>query len=217
MFAIYGTSGRLFHGPFEAWRQVTPILRSERVRAIELPTEESDPVRVTADQASVPTAVRTALHAYTQPSATHRQPLRHVAQVMSRETLVVSEEAELGQALEHLARRDFRQAPVVNAQGRLVGLLAWAQLLHPAGLQPAPSGPTYWAALMRRRVGEVMLSPVPSVEPETDIRRLALALLEAGLAGLPVVTADGEIAGFVSRSDVLRAVTHDPPLDLWAR
>jgi CBS domain-containing protein len=42
-------------------------------------------------------------------------------------------------------------------------------------------------------------------------------LQETGLSGLPVVAADGLVIGFVSRSDILRAVSHDPPLDLWAR
>jgi CBS domain-containing protein len=40
-------------------------------------------------------------------------------------------------------------------------------------------------------------------------------LLDTGLPGLPVVKDDGELEGFVSRSDILRAVVADPPLDLW--
>ena len=70
---------------------------------------------------------------------------------------------------------------------------------------------------MAQSVTEWMFSPVPSVEPETELRKLAVALLETGLPGLPVVAGDGTVQGYVSRSDILRAVTHDPPLDLWAR
>jgi CBS domain-containing protein len=62
---------------------------------------------------------------------------------------------------------------------------------------------------------EVMWTPVPSVAPDTDIRRLARVLLDTGLPGLPVVDDAGQVIGFVSRSDVLRAVVADPPLDLW--
>jgi CBS-domain-containing membrane protein len=40
-------------------------------------------------------------------------------------------------------------------------------------------------------------------------------LLDTGLPGLPVVDDAGQVIGFVSRSDVLRAVVADPPLDLW--
>jgi len=50
---------------------------------------------------------------------------------------------------------------------------------------------------------------------ETDIRRVARVLLDIGLPGLPVVNDAGQVIGFVSRSDILRAVVADPPLDLW--
>ena len=65
-------------------------------------------------------------------------------------------------------------------------------------------------------LAEVMISPVPAVLPETDIRRVARVLLDTQLPGLPVVDADEKLLGFVSRSDILKAVVHDPPLDLWS-
>ncbi len=49
----------------------------------------------------------------------------------------------------------------------------------------------------------------------TDIRRIATAMLERGVAGVPIVSAAGRLVGFVSRSDILRAVVTDPPLSLW--
>ena len=60
-----------------------------------------------------------------------------------------------------------------------------------------------------------MWTPVPSVAPDTDIRRVARVLLDSGLPGLAVVDDDGRVTGFISRSDILRAVVADPPLDLW--
>ncbi len=65
-------------------------------------------------------------------------------------------------------------------------------------------------------VSSVMLSPVPAVSEDTDLRRVARVLLDTHLPGLPVVAEDGQVAGFISRSDILRAVVHDPPLDLWS-
>jgi CBS domain-containing protein len=32
----------------------------------------------------------------------------------------------------------------------------------------------------------------------------------------PVSSAEGRVLGFVSRSDLLRAIVADPPLDLWS-
>jgi CBS domain-containing protein len=72
-----------------------------------------------------------------------------------------------------------------------------------------------WRALLVQPVVDVMWTPVPSVSPDTDIRRVARVLLDTGLPGLPVVDEEGKVTGFVSRSDILRAVVADPPLDLW--
>jgi CBS domain-containing protein len=40
-------------------------------------------------------------------------------------------------------------------------------------------------------------------------------LLDTGLSGLPVVDEAGNVRAFIARGDILRAVAHDPPLDLW--
>jgi len=45
---------------------------------------------------------------------------------------------------------------------------------------------------------------------------VATVLLETGLPGLPVTDDTGRPVGFISRTDILRAVAADPPLDLWS-
>ena len=44
---------------------------------------------------------------------------------------------------------------------------------------------------------------------------MASVLLDTGLPGLPVTNELGLLEGFISRTDILRAVAADPPLDLW--
>ena len=61
-----------------------------------------------------------------------------------------------------------------------------------------------------------MVSPIPTVSPDTGLRRLASVLLDTGLPGLPVTDEYGSLVGFISRTDILRAVAADPPLDLWS-
>jgi CBS-domain-containing membrane protein len=114
-----------------------------------------------------------------------------------------------------LSQKQLGQAPVVDAQGMLVGLLTRADLMRPERL-PGPDGHALvWRALLLQNVADIMWTPVPSVSADTEIRRLARVLLDSGLPGLPVVDDQGQVNGFVSRSDVLRAVVADPPLDLW--
>jgi acetoin utilization protein AcuB len=62
-----------------------------------------------------------------------------------------------------------------------------------------------------------MTTPVVTVDPQADVRRIARALVEYHLPALPVVDdRTGALVGIVSRSDILRCVLLDPPLTLWA-
>ena len=71
-------------------------------------------------------------------------------------------------------------------------------------------------ALLAQPVSSVMRTPVPCVSPEAEIRRVTLVMLDTGLPGLPVADGQGQVLGFISRSDILRAVVAEPPLELWA-
>jgi CBS domain-containing protein len=97
----------------------------------------------------------------------------------------------------------------------VVGLLLRADMA-PLDLLPEPGAIKEAIALARRPVHEVMISPIPTVAAGTDLRRVAGVLLETGLPGLPVTDEQGLLAGFISRTDILRAVASDPPLDLWS-
>ncbi len=44
---------------------------------------------------------------------------------------------------------------------------------------------------------------------------LATAMLTNNLDGVPVTAELGRLVGYVSRTDILRAVVADPPLSLW--
>ena len=224
MFSVYGKAGRVFRGSMEALRQVGPLVRttrSQRVAAIGLDPLDQNPTTFSdgAASAAAPSdmAHRTALAAYAQTSHTGlpRHPLTRVDALMSTPVTTVAETATVEQAWQLLAQNHLGQAPVVSDAGVLVGLISRVHLMSPDRLPGPDSHALAWQALLMQSVVDVMWTPVPSVSPDTDIRRVARVLLDTGLPGLPVVDDDGNVTGVVSRSDILRAVVADPPLDLW--
>jgi CBS-domain-containing membrane protein len=163
-------------------------------------------------------AHRDAMAAYAQTANNQapRHPLTRVRDIMNPGAITLTEEASVAQAWDLLSAHQLGQAPVVDPQGMLVGLLTRAELMRPDRLPGAHSHALVWQALLLQRVADLMWTPVPSVAPDTDIRRLARVLLDSGLPGLPVVDDAGSVMAFVSRTDILRAVVADPPLDLWS-
>lgn len=61
-----------------------------------------------------------------------------------------------------------------------------------------------------------MAKEVITADPISDIRRVAQVMQEYHLSGVPIVNDQDSLMGIVSRSDMLRAVTNDPPLNMWS-
>ncbi len=222
MFSIYGESGRIFRGAMEdLWRvdALRPVMRARRLQT----HEQTGATQGSNGQAVAPVQARShaagaALSAYAQASGQgpQRHPLSRVADVMSRQVQTVGPDMTVLQAWQRLGAQGMGQAPVLAPTGELVGLLTRAELLNLDRLPQPDAPPEVWRALLMEPVSAVMLSPVPAVSEDTDLRRVARVLLDTRLPGLPVVAEDGRLTGFISRSDILQAVVHDPPLDLWS-
>ncbi|MDD4942200.1 CBS domain-containing protein [Rhodoferax sp.] len=227
MFFVYGTSGQVFHGSMEQLRQihgVGSLARARRTAAVgrdgrdeaEQPGSAFAAVSgMGAKDAASPRPAPVAAYTQAQQGAHQRRPLTTVADVMSHPAITLLESASVQEGWQLLAQKSIGQAPVVNLTGQLVGLLTRAELLSPERLPHPEQNAMAWQALLRQPITALMWTPVPSVGPEADLRRVAQVLLDTGLPGLPVVDAQGQVTGFVSRSDILRAVVTDPPLDVW--
>ena len=226
MFYVYGVRGQSFRGSMEQLRQIArpgAAARTDAVKPVkrdgadpayaEVQTDAGDPVPFEPIDESHRVAL--AAYAQTQNPILQRNPMRRVDELMSRQVISIADSATVLDGWHLLARRGVGQAPVVNEAGRLVGLLCRRDLLKPDRWPAPDSHPLVWRTLMAQNVGEIMVSPVPSVSSDADIRRVANVLLDTGLPGLAVVDEQGVVSGFVSRSDILRAVVTEPPLDLW--
>ena len=111
-----------------------------------------------------------------------------------------------------LAERGVGQAPVRAKDGAIVGLVSRANLLQVLNEEDG-----HLRDVLARTVAQVMTTPVVTVDPVADVRRIARVMLEYHLPALPVVDeATGALEGIVSRSDLLRCVVTEPPLTLWA-
>jgi CBS domain-containing protein len=231
MFFVFGPSGQMYRGGPENLAQISSVRRVQRpqalrTRALDLPGEPAPvfpaPPHTATAEASTPAVVNLRLqgavsaYAQTEQGPQHvRQPLTRVSDVMTRGALSVQPDARVNDAWQTLAEHKVAQAPVVDVLGRVIGLLVRADMA-PLDLLPEPGAVKQAIDLARRPVAEVMVSPVPTVSADTELRRVAAVLLDTGLPGLPVTDEAGVLSGFISRTDILRAVAADPPLDLWS-
>ena len=212
MFYVYSPIGQVSSGSLDQLRKTQTLTPTTKVRALKPVASGLDEEPPHAASEDAGTAARNALQAYAQPA---RQPLTVVGDVMRRPSHVVPSTATVRDAWQILKNHKVGQAPVVDENGLLVGLVTRAELLPPQWLAPTVDDAATWQAMLTQPVSQVMWSPVTSARIDTDLRQVASLLLETGLPGLPVTENAGQVIGFVSRTDLLRALATDPPLDLW--
>jgi acetoin utilization protein AcuB len=130
-----------------------------------------------------------------------------VADIMTRNVVVLSEEDNLGFIDAGMERYHFRHIPVVDGQ-RVVGILSDRDL---ARLSASPLEHPYDQAAKDRAlkartfVAEVMHRDVLTVPPDTRVLAAARLVLGSKIGALPVVTREGQLVGIVTTHDLLRA------------
>ncbi len=215
MFFVFGPSGQMFRGDADTLSQVARVRRVRRPQALRTRDPDVDEERPAPLESFTRPGSLMAYAQTAQGPALPRQPLTRVSDVMTPGCITVAPQVRVNDAWQHLAQQRIAQAPVTDDRGRVIGLLLRADMA-PLDLLPEPGAIEQAIALARRPVFEVMLSPVPTVTADTELRRVARVFLETGLPGLPVTDETGRCTGFISRTDILRAVVADPPLDLWS-
>ena len=139
-----------------------------------------------------------------------------VRDVMTTSVLSVPIEAPFTEVARVLFAGGVRAVPVLDRDGRLLGVVSEGDLLATAERGdplPGQSGP--WQRILRRRhtgdpgragattAGELMTTPVTTIGPGATVAHAARCMREHRLGWLPVVD-DGRVVGVLGRSDLLR-------------
>jgi CBS domain-containing protein len=141
--------------------------------------------------------------------------------VMTKSVVTILEDAPVREAARLLVEHRISGLPVVDADGRVIGLVTEADLI--ARQQAVPARHPWWhrffadperlAEDYRRSagstVGDVMTRAVICVDPRMPIEAIATLLERRGIKRVPVVE-HGRLVGIVSRADLVRALAERP-------
>ena len=139
------------------------------------------------------------------------------SEVITRRVVSVHPDAKIAQVARLMLQHHISGLPVVDSQGKLVGVVTEGDLLRRAEIGTERRRPSWLEFLIgpgraaedyvhahTRRVDEVMSSDVISATPNTALDEIVGLMERHRIKRLPVV--DGErLVGIVSRADLLRA------------
>jgi acetoin utilization protein AcuB len=131
-----------------------------------------------------------------------------VSQLMSERVVTIGESETCSDAAQRMVSQRIRHLPVVNAAGRLTGIVTDRDLRHLL-FEPSVFKSVGTVAVDRVLKGvavkEVMSAPVMSVKPDDDLEEAARMMLEDKIGSLPVVE-DGRVVGIITETDLLKRI-----------
>jgi CBS domain-containing protein len=147
--------------------------------------------------------------------------LKQVGDILRRDTQTVGPDTPVSEVIRVIDRDDIQRVAVVDAGGKLLGLISDRDLLR--YFKPREAG--IWGVLSRlkgvvekdactdglsqclesTRAADVMTADLITVGEETLIEEAVALITEKSLKRLPVVDADGRFKGMISRDSLLRA------------
>ena len=127
-----------------------------------------------------------------------------VGRRMTPDPKTISPDVSVAEATERMQRERVRRYPVIDRDGRLVGIVSLDDLLR-----ATPSGVTslnVWEItylLSQVKVKDVMSRDVVTVTEDTPLEEAAKIMLSRKIGGLPVMRGD-RLVGIITESDVFK-------------
>jgi len=140
-----------------------------------------------------------------------------VKDVMTTSVVAVGETASYKDIIIAMIGRRVSACPVLDVTGRVIGVVSEADLLLKELGPEHFDGPGASLRSSGRRgerakadgatAAELMTTPPVTISPAASLAEAARLMHERGVKRLPIVDADGRLAGIVSRLDVLSVFT----------
>ncbi len=123
---------------------------------------------------------------------------------MTKNPVTVKPGDALNEALDKMKKGGFRHLPVVDEEGKLIGMISDRdiRLIRPslAFVSSEDAAAQLWSIAVRQAA---VFNPV-TIPPDAPLEQAAELMLRWEVGGLPVVDKDGKPIGIVTYTDLLR-------------
>ena len=136
-------------------------------------------------------------------SGTERRPVK-VREFMTVRPVTVKPSDAIKEALDKIEKGKFRHLPVVDGDGKLVGIISDRdiRLIHPSPLFVRPEHAPAQLLMIKVRQAAV-LNPVV-IGPEASLEEATKLILHWEIGALPVVDKGNVLVGIITYADLLR-------------
>lgn len=142
-----------------------------------------------------------------------------IENIMTTEVITVTVDESVEQCARLLQEHNISGLPVLDAAGKVAGIVTEGDLIRRASRIKAPGyleilggliylgSPKKFVEELQRAMsleaGQLMSKNVISVKPEDNVEKAATLMVEKNISRLPVIDEGGKLVGIVSRRDIM--------------
>ena len=125
---------------------------------------------------------------------------------MTKDPAVITRDVSLMKATDIMGKGKFHRLPVVDQEGRLIGLVTGGLVKEKSGAdRTSLSIYELNYLLTRTTVGDVMITDVRTIGPDAFLEEASGIMADNDISVLPVVDDDRKVLGIITDRDIYRA------------
>lgn len=135
----------------------------------------------------------------------------HVKDIMTKDCIYIDSKSSIQDAYNVLREYKIGQMPIVSFGKRIMGTIDKKMILNLLMDDLENSKNT-----LEKKLEDLYLPQLITADPQTDIRKVAKVMIDFKLHAVPIVEENDILIGIVSKTDIIKAVSHIPQFQLWS-
>jgi len=148
---------------------------------------------------------------YQQKTDNHRQLVVYAEDIMSKTLVTLPENICFTEAWQQFQQYRFRHFPIVNKDNKLVGIISDRDMLNSPDFRQQNDGLHH----PDHSIVKIMTNNVLVASLKTNIRDISRIMFTQHIGAIPIVDDQGKLSGLITRSDILRTIIKNEPMEFW--
>jgi CBS domain-containing protein len=135
----------------------------------------------------------------------------HIEDIMIKDVICINHEQTIQEAYDILKDKKVSQIPVVSFGNKIVSMISKKIILNLLVEDLDNS-----RLIMNKTLNSISLPDIITTDPVSDIRRVSKVMIDFKIDAIPVVDENDIVLGIISKTDIIRSVSHIPNFQFWA-
>ncbi|MDN5093923.1 CBS domain-containing protein [Aliarcobacter butzleri] len=139
------------------------------------------------------------------------EPVYQIKDIMTKDVIYMDNKSTVEDVYNTIRSKKVYQIPITAFGKKIIGIVNKKVILNLLmnDIENAQE-------ILKRKIEDIYLPEILTAEPESDVRKVVQIMLDLKLDAIPIVDENDVLMGIVSKTDILKAVSHLPKLQLWS-